>query len=210
MLNVARLHAKDDRTMPLRLLVGLLKGAFVGALVGFGLAKLGFVAPSALFAYVGIVVVGALVGLVAGKPIWAEGARIEAGMKAFAGAVLGLGLLWAVRRWGSVPLPFSLGELSQPNASLGETAANGTLGGLAVSSYAIVAALLGGFFEADNTPDQAGQGSKAAATATTESAKAPSPKKRVAPTASTSTGDPELDALLAEDEAPPPDRKARR
>lgn len=194
--------------MPIRLVLGLLKGALIGGLVGFGLAKLGFIAPGAIFAYLGIALTGALVGLVAGKPIWAEGARIEAGMKAFAGAVLGLGLLWAVRRWLTIPLPFSLGPLSAPNEALGETAANGTLGGLAVSSYAIVAAVLGGFFEADNTPDGESKSGGSKSTKQEPAAAAGQSKKRIA--SSSSTGDPELDALLADDDAPPAEKKGRR
>jgi hypothetical protein len=209
MLNVASCHAKENRTMPIRLVLGLLKGVLIGGLVGFALAKLGLVAPGAIFAYLGIAITGVLVGLVAGKPIWAEGARIEAGMKAFAGAVLGLGLLWAVRRWLTMPLPFSLGELSQPNAALGETAANGTLGGLAISSYAIVAAALGAFFEVDNTPDAEGKGGGSTKSAKGKPAAAASQaKKRVA--SSSSTGDPELDALLADDDAPPAEKRGRR
>ncbi len=194
--------------MPIRLVLGLLKGALIGGLIGLGLAKLGFVAPGAIFAYLGIALTGALVGLVAGKPIWAEGARIEAGMKAFAGAVLGLGLLWVVRRWLTIPLPVSLGAFSAPNEALGETAANGTLGGLAVSSYAIVAAVLGGFFEADNTPDGESKSGGAKAAQQEPAAAAGQSKKRVA--SSSSTGDPELDALLADDEAPPAEKKGRR
>lgn len=200
--------------MPIRLVLGLLKGALIGGLVGFALAKLGLVAPGAIFAYLGIALTGVLVGLVAGKPIWAEGARIEAGMKAFAGALLSLGLLWVVRRWLTIPMPVSLGELSQPNAALAETAVNGTLGGLAISSYAIVAAALGAFFEVDNTPDGESKSGGAAKSAKSEPAaasaqnKAAAGKKRIA--GSSSTGDPELDALLAEDDAPPADKKARR
>jgi hypothetical protein len=209
MLNVASCHAKENRTMPIRLVLGLLKGVLIGGLVGFALAKLGFVAPGAVIAYLGIALTGVLVGLVAGKPIWAEGARIEAGMKAFAGAVLSLGLLWVVRRWLTIPLPFSLGALSQPNAALGESVANGTLGGLAVSSYAIVAGALGAFFEADNTPEGESKGGGAAKSAKGEpTAAASQTKKRIA--SSSSTGDPELDELLAEDDAPPAEKKGRR
>jgi hypothetical protein len=90
---------------------------------------------------------------VAGKPIWAKDAKIEAGMKAFVGALLGAGLMWAARSWLKVPLPFSLGELGGANPSLGEAlGSNGTLGGLAITSLATIAALLGGFYDADNTP----------------------------------------------------------
>jgi hypothetical protein len=131
-----------------RLLVGILKGLVVGGLLGFGLAKLGFVAPGAVIAYLGAALSGVLIGLVAGKPIWAKDARIEAGMKAFVGALLACGLMYAARRWLTVPLPMSIGELGR--TATGEP---GTLGSLAVTSLALVTAVLGGFYEADNTPE---------------------------------------------------------
>jgi hypothetical protein len=140
-----------------RLLVGLVKGLLVGGLVGFGLAKLGFVAPGAIIAYLAAALAGALVGLIAGKPIWAKEAKIEAGMKAVVGALLGAGLMFVARKWLGFPLPISLGALSEANASLGETNVVGTIGGLAVTSLAFVAAVLGGFYDVDNTPDAEGE-----------------------------------------------------
>jgi hypothetical protein len=136
-----------------RLLVGLVKGLVVGGLLGFAVAKLGFVAPGAVIAYLAAAAAGALVGLVAGKPIWAKEAKIEAGMKAVVGALLGAGLMFAIRKWLGFPLPTDLGALSAPNLSLLESGARGTIGGLAVTSLALVAAVLGGFYEVDNTPD---------------------------------------------------------
>ena len=55
-----------------RLLIGIVKGLIVGGLVGFGLAKLGIAAPGAVIAYLAAALTGVLVGLVAGKPIWAK------------------------------------------------------------------------------------------------------------------------------------------
>lgn len=153
--------------LPVRLLAGIIKGLVVGALVGFGLAKLGFAAPGAIVAYLAAALTGVVVGLVAGKPIWAKDAKIEAGMKAFVGALLGAGLMWAARTWLTLPLPFSLGELGGANGSLGELAtSNGTLGGLAITSLAAIAALLGGFYDVDNTPGgESGAGPKRVAAA---------------------------------------------
>jgi hypothetical protein len=128
-----------------RLLIGLLKGIVVGGLLGFALAKLGFAVPGALVAYLGVAVVGMVVACVAGKPIWARGSRIEVGMKAAAGGLLAPALLYAVRRWITPGLPLD-------PASLGLDAAGATLGTFAVSSYAMVAAVLAGFFDADNDP----------------------------------------------------------
>jgi len=141
-----------------RLLIGIVKGLIVGGLLGFGLAKLGFAAPGALIAYAAAAVTGILIGLVAGKPIWAKDAKVEAGMKAFVGALLGCGLMYVARRWLTMPVPVPLGELGGANASLGQVAGSaGTIGGLAITSLAAIAAVLGGFYEADNNPsDDAG------------------------------------------------------
>ena len=138
-----------------RLLIGIVKGLLVGGLVGFGLAKLGFAAPMAVIAYLAAAATGVLIGLVAGKPIWAKDAKIEAGMKAFVGALLGAGLMYAARRWLTMPLPFVLGPLSAANTSLDEVATStGTVGGMAITSLAAIAGLLGGFYEADNDPSE--------------------------------------------------------
>lgn len=126
-----------------RLLVGIVKGLIVGSLLGFGLVKLGWAVPAAVVAYLAAALVGVLIGLVAGKPIWAKDAKIEAGTKAVVGAVLSLGLMAAARTWLLVPLPISLGSLAPEHA---------TLGGFAMTSLAAIAALLGGFYEADNDP----------------------------------------------------------
>ena len=145
------------RIMLLRLLVGLVKGLIVGGLLGFALAKAGFAAPGALIAYLAAAAAGALVGLIAGKPIWAEGARIEAGLKAAFGALVGAGLMWLARNFPTLPFPASLGELTMANQSLQEAAANGTFGGLAITSLALVASVLGAFYDADNTPSEEGE-----------------------------------------------------
>lgn len=138
-----------------RLLIGIVKGLLVGALLGFALAQVGFAAPAWFIAYPAAALTGVLVGLIAGKPIWAADARIEAGLKAFVGALLGAGLMFAARRWLTLPVPVPLGALGGANASLSEAAGSaGTLGGLAITSLAMIAALLGGFYEADN--DDAG------------------------------------------------------
>ncbi len=128
-----------------RLLLGIVKGLIVGALVGFGLAKLGIAAPIAIVAYLAAAFTGVLVGLIAGKPIWAKDAKIEAGTKAFVGALLALGLMAAARTWLLVPLPISLGALVPDSAQL-------TVGGFAMTALAAIAGLLGGFYEADNDP----------------------------------------------------------
>ena len=129
-----------------RLLIGIVKGLMVGSLLGFGLVKLGMAMPGAIVAYLAAAVTGVVTGLVAGKPIWAKDAKIEAGTKAFVGALLSLGLMAAARTWLLVPLPISLGNLTP------ELAGQLTIGGFAMTALAAIAGLLGGFYEADNDP----------------------------------------------------------
>jgi hypothetical protein len=128
-----------------RLLIGLVKGLVVGGLLGFGLVKLGMGVPGAVIAYVAAAVTGVLIGLVAGKPIWAKDAKIEAGAKAVVGALLGVGLMAAARHWAMIPIPVNLGPVAPDGA---------TIGGFAITSLAAIAALLGGFYEADNDPSE--------------------------------------------------------
>ncbi len=175
-----------------RLLVGLIIGGVVGAALATALVRLlgiqtwdgigssGPMVWHTLVGYVAAAVTGMLVGLVTGKPIWAAGGKIEAGLKAAFGALLGAGILFALRQW--VPLQIDL-------ASLG--AGHGKLGDLPAVALPAIGALLGGFYGADNTDDGAAASSE--------------PKKRVrtAPAATTS-GDDEVEA---EDEAP---RKMKR
>ena len=134
--------------MVIRLLVGLLKGLVLGGLAGFGLASLGFAAPSALVAYPAAVVMGLLIACLAGKPIWAAGARIEVGMKAVVAAIFAPLLLLAARTWISMALPMD-------PAILGIEGAAASLGTFSVTSFAMVAAVLAGFFDADNDPGEA-------------------------------------------------------
>lgn len=132
--------------MLLRLIVGLLKGLLIGGLAGFGVATLGYATPSALVAYPAVIVVGLIVATLAGKPIWAEGARIEVGMKAVVAAIFAPLLLWAARSWLAVPLPIDPAVIGVAGA------AGAPLGTFAVTSFAMVAGLLAGFFDADNDP----------------------------------------------------------
>lgn len=136
--------------VPVRLLIGLLKGLVLGGLVGYGVAALGFAAPGALIAYGGAAVVGMLMALVAGKPIWANDARIEVGMKAIAGALIGPGFMWLARHFLTMDLPVDP-QLFPGVALQGPVA----LGTFAITSLAMVAALLGGFYDADNQPSKA-------------------------------------------------------
>jgi hypothetical protein len=95
---------------------------------------------SAAAAYLGAAVAGVVAGLVAGRPIWAREAKVEAGLKAVAGAALGALVLFAVRRW----LPYEI-DLSAWQAG------QGALGSLPVASLPIVSVVLSLLFDLDNT-----------------------------------------------------------
>lgn len=137
-----------------RFLLGLVLGLVVGGLVAVGvIAGLGirvFVGTGgAILAYLAAAVTGVLIGLVAGKPIWASGAKVEAGLKALFGAVIGTGIMFALRQWGGSWV------LDIPAVGIdGATA----VGNLPVVSIPLLAALLGGFFELDNTGQNEGDG----------------------------------------------------
>ena len=128
----------------LRLLLGLLKGLVVGALLGYGLAAAGLLVPPTLVAYGAAAALGAVVACVAGRPIWAKGARIEVGMKALAGVLIAPALLYVARRWLTFELPLDL------PAMLGLGSVPASVGMLSLTSYALVGAVLAGFFDADN------------------------------------------------------------
>src|ERR1700726_1722327 len=84
-----------------RLLLGLVLGLVVGAMVAAAVvAGLGWVKfPAVLLGYALAAATGVLTGLVAGKPIWAKGGQIEAGLKAFFGGLLAAGGMFALSTW---------------------------------------------------------------------------------------------------------------
>lgn len=127
-----------------RLIVGLVLGTLVGAVVAAvlvqGLNVWSFAASGAIVAYLAAAVTGVLTGLVAGKPIWSADGKIEAGLKAFFGALLALGAMFALRTWAKVDVDLTALKAGQ-----------GAIGDLPAASLPIVAAVLAAFFELDNT-----------------------------------------------------------
>jgi hypothetical protein len=95
----------------------------------------------ALLAFLAAAASGCLVGLVAGKPIWSSEGKIESILKAVFGTVLGLGGMWALRRFGTMPM-----DLTALKAGVGP------IGELPFTSLPIITGVLGAFFELDNTP----------------------------------------------------------
>ena len=135
-----------------RLTVGLIEGLVLGALMALVTIKvLGLASFAGVIAYLIAVVVGALTGLVAGKPIWAREAKIEAGLKAFVGALLSAVLLWMLRRFAQVDV--DLGAFG---------AGAGKIGELPAVSLPLIATALSLLFELDNTGQGKGQTAGAA------------------------------------------------
>jgi len=125
-----------------RLLLGLIKGSLVGGLLAYALvAGLSVQVLSGGFAYAAVVLVGVLSALVAGRPIWAAGARIEVLLKSIAAALLGSGLLFLLNRYLSVQVDWG---------ALG----SGALAQLPYVLLPTVGVLLSLFFEVDNDASQ--------------------------------------------------------
>ncbi len=171
-----------------RIFVGLLVGGIVGAIVAAILVQgLGMAVTSgagAFVAYLAAATTGVLTGLVAGKPIWAAEGRIEAGLKAFFGMLLALGAMFALRTW--VHLQLDLTALK---------AGTGSIGDLPAAYLPMIAAVLGGFFELDNSGDEKDEEKK--------------DEKKVRVAAAAGAGADAEDAEDAEDEAPSGAKKRR-
>ena len=73
-----------------RVILGLIKGAVVGGAIGYGLLQLGW--TSGVLAYLACAVVGAIVGVVAGRAPWRAETIWTPVVKAIVGAGIGVGL----------------------------------------------------------------------------------------------------------------------
>jgi hypothetical protein len=136
-----------DECMIGRLLKGFIFGLLIGGVAAGllikGLGVTSFVVAGggfAFIAYASALVTGALVGLVAGKPIWAEGAWIEGLLKTFFGALLGAGAMFLARKFGTMDFPFG-----------SEALGTGAIGELPIVTLPAIATVLAMFYEADNT-----------------------------------------------------------
>src|SRR5260370_20401812 len=74
----------------MRVIIGLIKGAIVGGAVGFGLLHLGW--TGGVIAYLACALVGALVGVVAGRAPWKAETIWTPVLKMIVGALIGVGL----------------------------------------------------------------------------------------------------------------------
>jgi hypothetical protein len=98
-----------------RVVLGIIKGAVVGAAVGAASWKLGI--GGGILAVGAYGLVGALVGVVCGKPLWRQETLWTPLLKGIFGFAIGAGLYWGARKLlGETHLPFatSLGAPDRP------------------------------------------------------------------------------------------------
>jgi hypothetical protein len=145
-----------------RLIKGLFKGLVLGAAVAaalvFGL-KVTLAPPWLGYAFA--CGTGLLAGLLTGKPVWAPGAKVEAGLKSVFGALLAAGGLFAIRKWLNIHLDLTM---------MG--AGSGALGDLPAANLPVIAGALGTLFELDNTAEPKQGGGTRVAEPRTESEEA--------------------------------------
>jgi hypothetical protein len=93
----------------IKLFIGILKGSILGGLLGYGAFALGL---EGTLAWVTYAVIGALVGLVVGKPIWSvltdkNATSFASILKAIVGAGIGVGLYALARKFLTFEVPLS-------------------------------------------------------------------------------------------------------
>jgi hypothetical protein len=171
-----------------RLIVGLILGTVIGAVVaavlvqGLGMAMF----SNAVFAYLAAAATGVVTGLVAGKPIWAADGKIEAGLKAFFGILLGLGGMFALRTWANVHVDLTALQ-----------AGAGPLGYLPAASLPLIAGVLAAFYEIDNSPSADSDKKDEDASGSASSSKKGAGKKVRVEAADESAEDDEVDEPVA-------------
>ncbi len=127
-----------------RLVLGLFEGVVIGTAVALGLDRgLGIATLGPWLGYLAAAFTGVLVGLVAGKPLWRRDAKVEALLKAGAGALLASALLYALRRWAQVPV-----DLSAVGGG------SGALPDLPLATLPLLATTLAVLFELDDAPSR--------------------------------------------------------
>jgi hypothetical protein len=123
-----------------RLLLGLVEGLAIGLALGVACARgFGLGAVSSVVALLLGAIAGFAIGLVAGRPIWARDAKTEALLKGAAGALGGILLSVALRRWLSVAVDLSAFSLGA-----------GPAGQLPVLALPAITTALALFFELDD------------------------------------------------------------
>jgi len=100
----------------LRVVLGLLKGGLIGAAVGYGAFRLGI--SGGVLGYAMCGVVGALVGVLGGRPPWRQETFWTSILKSVFGLLVALGLCWVGHKFlGDFHLAFATG-LGAPDKPL--------------------------------------------------------------------------------------------
>jgi len=131
-----------------KVVLGIVEGGFIGGIVGAALSHL-HVLWGPFIAYPAVAAVGALVGAIAGRPIWAREAKLEAMLKSIAGAFIGAVALYGARKW-----------LAGVHVDLGALGAGtGAIGDVPAAVLLIIGASLGFVFEVDDALGSEDKGS---------------------------------------------------
>ena len=89
-----------------RLLLGILKGGVIGAGIGYLASQIGVGTGALAVAVYGVI--GAVVGLLCGRPLWRQDTIWTSILKAVFGFALGVGAAFAGRKWlGGVHIPLA-------------------------------------------------------------------------------------------------------
>jgi hypothetical protein len=122
-----------------KIVLGLFEGALLGGAVFFALLRL-HAGWSPVVAYAAATLVGALVGAIAGKPIWGREAKLEGLLKTLAGAFIAMTAMYGTRKW--------LSGVQVNLESLGGGA--GPIGQVPGAALPIIGASLGFVFQVDD------------------------------------------------------------
>jgi len=124
----------------MRLVLGLLKGGVVGGALGFAAFKLGVAGGAP--AFVTYAIIGALVGMICGKPPWKQDTFWTSALKGIFGLVVGALLYWGGSKLlGGVHVPLPAGLGAPPDRSFAE---------LPILLGPLVGALWGAFIDVDD------------------------------------------------------------
>ncbi|MSP23987.1 MAG: hypothetical protein EXR75_02255 [Myxococcales bacterium] len=143
---------RNTIVMLARFAVGVVKGLLLGAGVGHALALLGYAIAPGFAAYLAVLLLALVVAAVAGKKFWEPAARVQVGLKAVIGLALAPVLYWLARTIFASSIPFELAScMGMPACCAGAPLLRAEC--QSPMAFAIVGALLAGFFEADDRPD---------------------------------------------------------
>lgn len=133
-----------------RLIVGVAEGFAVAAIVVAALRAVSADWSKVAVVYAATLALGLMTGLVAGRPVWRRGSKVEAAVKSVVGAFIAATTMFGIRKW--LPhVKVDLGVYGQ-----------GPLGAVPTAALPLVASALALVFEIDDAfgPDPAPPPSK--------------------------------------------------